>query len=353
MKTASASVVRLANLIRARKRVILVGPPATAKTARIQAAADLLGWRFVYGIDGRPADLMDRLDAAGAVVPDVAAGISRLLPLQALKDILEATEPTVWFLDEIGRTPVEVQGALGSIADALKRRNSPVVIVAATNRPQDKAGSFALSEQLRSRFDVAFAISTSEDDAKRTDVTFLAAWKDEVTGWCDHAVDAGFDPAVVAWHRSTGGRTLYTWKPAADASLRYGDFRSWQTVSELIHAGITDVESISATIGRAIATEFLAFLSLAKALPTPAEIFADPANARVPEEPSALFFIATNLVRVAETKHVGAVLQYIDRLPRVYTALAGRDLHRKHGAKLVSVPAWNPWFLANQDLFNA
>lgn len=78
--TASKSVTRLATLIRARKRIIVVGPPAFAKTARIQAAAALLGWKYVYGIDGRPADLMDRLDAAGAVVPDVAAGVSRLLP---------------------------------------------------------------------------------------------------------------------------------------------------------------------------------------------------------------------------------------------------------------------------------
>lgn len=351
MKTASKSVQRLANIIAARKRVLLVGPPATAKTARIQAAAALLGWRFVYGIDGRPADLMDRLDAAGAVVPDTAAGVSRLLPLQSLRDIMNATEPTVWFWDEIGRTPVEVQGALGSIADQLKRNGSPVVIVAATNRPQDKAGSFSLSEQLRSRFEVAFALSTSDEDAKRTDVTFLAPWRDEVTGWCDFAADAGFDSTVVAWHRSTGGRTLYTWKPAADASLRCGDFRSWQTVSELLDAGLSDIETISATVGRAIATEFLAFAALAKALPTPAEVFADPTGARVPEEPSALFFIATNLVRVANAKQVPALLAYIDRMPRVYTALAARDLHRRHGDKLASIPAWNPWFLANQDLF--
>ena len=343
---------RLANLIRNQFRVLLVGPPATAKTARIHAVAAHLGWRFFYGIDGRTADLMDRLDAAGAVVPDVAAGVSRTLPLAALKEILECREPAIWFVDEIGRAPIDVQGALNSVFDQLKRAGSPVVVVAATNRPQDKAGVASLSEQLRSRFDVTFAIATPDaDTAKPTGATFLASWKDEVDGWCEYANEAGFDPAIVAWHRSTVGRTLYAWKPQADASLRMPDYRTWETVARLFKAGIADLDTVGATIGRGTAAEFLAFASLAADLPTPAQVWADPANAKLPAEPAAQYFIASVLGRAVDAKQVDAFLTYVDRLPRVFTAYAARDAHKRLDRKLAGIPAWNRWFLANQNLF--
>lgn len=343
---------RLASLIQNQFRVILVGPPGTAKTARIRAAAASLGWRFYYGIDGRTADLMDRLDAAGAVVPDTSAGIARSLPLQALKDILDCREPAVWFVDEIGRAPVDVQGALCSTIDRLRAAGSPVVVVAATNRPQDKAGVTSLSEQLRSRFDVAFSIATPDVETRSsTGAVYLTDWAGEVEGWCDYAADAEFDPAVVAWHRMTKGRSLYAWKPSNDPAVRMADYRSWETVARLLRAGITDVDSVGAAIGRGPAAEFLAFLALKDDLPTPAQVWADPANARVPDQPGSAYFIAAVLSRAVEAKQVPAFLAYIDRLPRAFTGYAARDMFRRLEKKLSGVPDWNRWFAANADLF--
>lgn len=352
---ASPTVTRLANLIRAQQRVLLVSPPALGKTSRIQAAVALLGWRYFYGIDGRTADLMDRLDAAGAVVPDTAAGVSRLLPLQALRDIIECREPAVWFIDEIGRAPLDVQGGINAVLDTLKRNGSPVVVVAATNRPQDKAGVTSLSEQLRSRFDVTFALSVSAEDERNTDVTYLAPWREEVTNWCNFAADADFDPLVVAWHRSTSGSTLYNWKPNQNAAVRYADFRSWHTVSNLLKAGLTDVDTIAAAIGRGVAAQFTAFAALAREIPLPSQVLADPHGARVPAEPAACWFISAYLPPAVTSKNVGAFLTYIDRLPRAYTALAANDLHRRHVNKPAGSPIrsteWNAWFAKNHDLF--
>lgn len=350
----SHSIRRLAALINARKRILLVGPPGTAKTSRFLQVAKLLGWRFFYGVDGRTCDLMDRLDAAGAVVPDTAAGVSRLLPLQALKDVLECREPAIWFWDEIGRAPLDVQGGLCSIADKLKRENSPVIIVAATNRPQDRAGVASLSEQLRSRFDVTFAISTSDADDRDQTVARLAPWSEEVSGWCDYAADAGFDPLVIGWHRSTSGSTLYNWKPNANAALRFADYRSWQTVSELCAAGLRDTDTLTAAIGREIAVQFAAFAALAAELPLPSAILADPQGAPLPASPAAAYFIASKLPQaISKPAQVPAFLSYIDRLPREYTALAARDIHRRHGETfLARSNEWNAWFAVNNALFS-
>lgn len=342
---------KLTNLLRNQFRVILVGPPGCAKTARVLASASTLGWKFFYGIDGRTCDLMDRLDAAGAVVPDTAAGVARSLPLQALRDVLECREPAVWFLDEIGRAPIDVQGALCSVIDRLRRDGSPVVVVAATNRPQDKAGVASLSEQLRSRFDCAFAIATPDVQPKSDGPAYLGSWSDEVNGWCDYAADAEFDPVVVAWHRSTTGRTLYQWKPNADAALRLPDFRSWETVARLFAAGLRDLDSVSAAIGRPAAAEFLAFAALADQLPTPQQVFADPDAAPVPAEPAAQYLIASMLARAVTAKVAAQFVTYIDRLPRVAAGFAARDAFRRVGPKLTACAEWQTWFLNNQALF--
>lgn len=349
----SHSIRRLAALINARKRILLVGPPGTAKTARFLQVAKLLGWKFFYGIDGRTADLMDRLDAAGAVVPDVAAGVSRVLPLAALKAIVECREPAIWFIDEIGRAPLDVQGAINAIVDQLKREGSPVVVVAATNRPQDRAGVASLSEQLRSRFDVTFAISTSDADDRDQTVARLAPWSEEVSGWCDYAADAGFDPLVIGWHRHTSGSTLYNWKPNANAAIRFADYRSWQTVSELCAAGLRDTDTLTAAIGREIAVQFAAFAALAAELPLPSAILADPQGAPLPASPAASYFISSKLPQaVSKPTQVPAFLSYIDRLPREYTALAARDIHRRHGEGFLTRSSeWNAWFAANNALF--
>ena len=246
-----------------------------------------------------------------------------------------------------------MQGAINAIVDQLKRENSPVVVVAATNRPQDRAGVASLSEQLRSRFDVTFAISTSDDDDRDQTVARLAPWSEEVDGWCNYAADSGFDPLVIGWHRSTSGSTLYNWKPNANPAIRFADYRSWQTVSELCAAGLRDTDTLTAAIGREIAVKFSAFAALAAELPLPSAVLADPDNAPVPASPSACYFISAALPQaITKPAQVAAFLRYVDRLPRTYTALAARDLHRRHGAALLARSNdWNLWFAANNALF--
>lgn len=353
---ASPSTAHLAALIAAGQRVLLVGPPGCAKTARIRAVGQLLNIPVYYGVGGRTCDLMDRLDASGAVVPDVAAGVSRTLPLESLQQVLNHKGPAIWFLDEIGRAPIDVQGGLCSQMDALRDAGSEVVVVAATNRPQDRAGVAALSSQLNSRFDQTFFIATADNPGTKAEGgVALATWADEVEGWCNYASDAGFDPVIVSWHRSTSGSTLYNWKPCADASLRFADYRSWHSVAKLFRAGITDVNTVAATIGREVAVKFCAFVALARELPLPSTILADPVNTPVPSSPACCYFLAEVLAgAVRSNKEVPAFLTYADRMPRLFTALATRDLHRRHGEGfLARSNDWNAWMLKNAALFSA
>lgn len=338
---------RLIELGRAGARVLLVGPPGCAKTGRIAGVADALGRRLIVS----RVSLTDRLDWAGALVPDSGSGVCRQLPLESLRELQTTTEPVLLLLDDLGQAPMDAQAALMRLFDEGGLSDS-VLVWAATNRPGDKAGVSALCEPLRSRFDCAFAIATPEASTDG-DATYLQPWADEVAGWVEWAMDNGASPEVIAWHRATSGRTLYQWKACADPALRMPDFRSWGSVVKLWAAGVRDLGSLGAVIGKPAAAEFLAFARLSSQLPTPDQVWLDPAGAVVPSDPSACYLISSMLAAAVEGQHAGALMTYVDRLPRVYGALLARDSLRKLGASLSGRPEWVKWFNANQELFTA
>lgn len=210
--------VSLEKLISQRVRVLLVGSPALAKTARIQAAADAAGYKLVV----IRLSLCERVDLGGCLVPDVAAGITRQLPLALLQYLKTTTDKVVVLLDDLGQAPTDVQAAAMSLFDAGFLAPS-VLIWGATNRPADKAGCVGLCEPLRSRFDLAFAMPTPEVGEVAGGPVMLSTWREEVEGWCNWAAAKEYAAEIVAWHAATVGRTLYQWKPMADPAARMPD----------------------------------------------------------------------------------------------------------------------------------
>lgn len=338
--------MNLASLISARMRVLFVSGPGTGKTARIAAAAKATGHRLVVF----RASLAERVDIGGCLVPDMQSGTTRALPLEMLQDLRTNPEPTVFLADDLGQGPMDVQAALMALFDPGALPDN-VLIWGATNRPGDKAGVSALCEPLRSRFHLAFTIATPESADKADGPTVLAPWKDEVDGWCEWATEQGFAPELIAWHRSTTGRTLYAWKPAADPALRLPDFRSWETVGRLWNAGLRDLHTIGAAIGKGAAAEFLAFAALADQLPTPQQVWLDPNGTQIPSDPAGQYLIAAMLGRAAEPQYASQLVTYFSRLPRVMGAYCARDAYKRLGAKLAGCSAWQKWWLANKALF--
>jgi len=339
--------MNLTKLIAEKMRVLLVGPPGCGKTSRIAAAAKAAGARFL----SFRASLAERVDFGGCLVPDVAGGVTRALPLEMLRDLKAAKDVVLVLFDDLGQAPMDVQASVMKLFDPGELPEN-VLLWGATNRPADKAGVCGLCEPLRSRFDLAFAIATPGAENKADGSTLLGSWADEVAGWCEWALDQGFAPELVAWHRSTVGRTLYDWRPHADPAMRLPDFRSWETVGKLWRAGMSDLLHIGAAIGKGPAAEFLAFARLADKLPTPDQVAIDPNGAPVPSDPSALYLISANLAAAATSQNAPAFCLYMGRMPRIYAALTGRDMYRRLGAKLSGVKEWQSWFVENQELFS-
>jgi hypothetical protein len=342
-------------LMNAGERVLLVGPPGIAKTARILQAAQRCGrvahvWRM---------SLLERPDIGGCFVPDIAAGVTRALPLGELHALKHATVSTLLMLDDLGQAPMDVQAAAMKLFDE-GELPACVTIWGATNRPSDRAGVSALCEPLRSRFSVAFAVAAPEVADSPDGPVLLQPWAHaglqcdgcEVCGWCEWALDQGAAAEIVAWHRSTSGRTLYQWRPHSDPAIRMPDYRSWHTVLRLWQQGERSFSMVAGAVGKPVAAEFTAFASLADKLPTPQQVQVDPTGALVPQAPAPLYYIATALPAALAPDWIDAFVAYIERLPRVYQALAGRDALRRLGGKFSGTRAGSRWFAANSALFS-
>lgn len=349
------TITKLTQYMNANRRVLLVSPPALSKSSLIELAAAALGRKLVITAAG----IKERVDFSGAIVPDFSAGYAKELLLETIYNLVNTKEPTIWFLDDLGNAPIDVQAGIKAniTKGGAVTKNPNVLVWAATNRPGDKTGVFGLHESLRSEFHMAFAMPTPDFEARVDGATPLCPWTDEDGGsglleqWNRWAMDYGAPAEIIAWHRSTGGSRLYQWRPHADPGVRMADFRTWHSAIDLWNANIRDLDSLSAAIGRPGATEYLAFSQLTDKVPTPDEVRKNPEKAPVPKDRGALYLVATMLASAATEKDGNPFTKYLRRLPRVYGALLGRDLYRKLDTALSSQKEWCSFFVENQQLF--
>lgn len=347
--------MKLIKLLQSKRRVLLVGPPGCGKTARAKSAAAECNIAFEHV----PLHHTERVDWGGCFMPDVAAGVTRQLPLERLHRWRHSTQDVLVLVDDIGKAPIDVQGALKSVmtrgSNVLPEN---IIIWGATNRPQDKAGVSGIDESMRSEFDLAFSIPVPGTEDKADGPVLLGEWKDECLAWCDWAASVGADPFVIAWHRSPQfgatypvGPVLYGWKPSADPALRFPDYRSWETVIRLRQTGCDDMPTIAAAIGKGQAAAFLSFVKMAAKLPSVEEIWMSPKTAAVPDDPGAQVFLSTRLGGAVESKLVAPFVDYINRLPAPLSALAARDAFRRLGPGFSGTKAGFAWWQEHKELF--
>ena len=287
------------------------GACGVGKSQIVSQVANDLDYDF---LDVRAVQL-DPVDLRG--LPRIATDQTEWVPPK----FLPTTGKGILFLDELTSAPQMTQaGCYQLVLDRkLGEYTLPEgwVVIAAGNLASERGVHFSMPRPLRNRF-VHLELEPDLDD------------------WSKWAIRAQVRPEIIAFLRFRP-ELLHAADATADANA-WPTPRSWEMASRVL-AGVAqrrktrlltgtsefEAQLLDGTVGKAAASELVAFLRLFRELPSIDEILLNPATAPVPGEPSAQIAIATALGRVLTDSSVGRGIEYLDRMPTEMRVMSMRD----------------------------
>ncbi|WP_186157303.1 ATP-binding protein [Burkholderia gladioli] len=312
MKLSPARLTQLlAAYIPSRLPVLITGRPGIGKSDIVEAATEAAGHALLIS---HPV-VEDPTDSKGLPFPSDDGRHARFLPFGDLERALSATQPLVWFFDDLGQASPAVQAAKMQLllARRIGEHQLPecVTFVAATNRRSDNAGVIGVLDPLISRFAAVVELEATVDD------------------WTAWAVRQNVAPELIAFIRF---RPHLLWEARSGRDIvASASPRKWGFLAKTISAVPPDLlpDAISATVGEAAGSELQSFLAIYRALPSVDAILLNPDLGVIPDEASILYAITAALAHKACDSNFERVLRYADRLAgagqREFTALLVRD----------------------------
>ena len=96
--------------------------------------------------------------------------------------------------------------------------------------------------------------------------------------------------------------------------------RGYEHASRLFKAGVNNEEAIAGAVGKEVASLLCPFRKLMHSLPDMAEIEMNPTGAMVPEDPSAVWMVATSVASKMACGTFGNYMKYLARIPEMFRA---------------------------------
>lgn len=299
-----------------RLNVLVTSAPGIGKSALLMQAAAVAGARLI--ISHPPVE--EPTDVKGLPMASPGDLFASFLPFGQLQEILTATSLTVWLLEDFGQAHEAVQKAYMQLLHARelcgKKIPDCVVILAATNRRQDRAGVSGVLEPVKSRFATILELEA------------------DLSEWCAWAIRAGLPAEIIAFLRWKSD-LLSAFVPTADLTNSPSP-RTWHHAAKLFSLDLPKEilpEVLSGAVGQDAATQFLAFIDMYRQLPSVDAILIDPDSAPIPANVSALYAVSTALASRASEQNAGRVFRYAERLNEAekgdFGAMVVRDSIRR------------------------
>lgn len=360
--------VIIKHVLPTRKRPMLWGPPGVGKTALVQQITDRLMditqkqwalrcWDMTYLYD--PADT--RVIPTKHTMEDGKVVTRWVTP----EHMVIGNQPTIILLDDLPTLPQSSQAACyrllqhGEIGGTTFGPN--VFFMGAGNRMGDNSATnsmpFALANRL-SHYNLKFSVD----------------------GWAQWAMDNVVPLEVIAYHRFSRGVNLYpiynsSETTAEDCGLcrekvqpnaicshcvkrsrSLPTLRTWEEVGKLLKTNPDpdiEMELYAGEVGKEKASEFCGYLKVFRQLPSMESIIMGPSAAPIPKEPSAIFFVAAALGRMATPTNVDSIVEYLERLPQQeFAAVTIKDAIRRC-PDIQHTRACMSWSMKHQDLMGA
>lgn len=240
-------------------------------------------------------------------------------------------ENGILLLDEFNQAPQAVQAAGHQLI--LDRRLGDYklpdgwMVMAAGNKMDDRAQAIRMSTSLSNRF-------------KNVDVDV------DVVEWKIWARANKQDPVIIALMNSDGN-LLH------DMSVKEAAWpspRTWELLSDHVPHMTKDNEYNTAVscVGKGAGGLYIAFKELEDQVPTPEEIYNNPGTARIPTEPSAMYFVSGMLSTQVTTDSFPKYLKYQQRLALEYQTVFMRDAYQVC-PDVSDLKEYGEWALANHN----
>ena len=317
----------LATLVEARQPAMVWGPPGAAKSEIAQQVAAAANRRYV---DVR-ALLLDPVDLRGIPWRD-----SDDRTRWATPDFLPpSNDPGRWLvnLEELPSAVPMVKAALYQLVRDRKigeyELPEGASLIACGNRETDRGVVHSMPTPLASRF-VHLEIRVDAED------------------WLNWGAANGIVPEAL-FFITYEPELLHRFDPQSKEKA-FPCPRTWEFVSNIVkHRNGLDPSVERAlfrgAVGEAAAVEFSAFLNVWRELPHPRAVLADPGNAAIPENASALMALCGSLYRLATDVTMDAIVTFAERLRReVGESLVGACVRRDPA--LQRSPAFIRWAAA-------
>jgi hypothetical protein len=314
-------------MVEDRAPVLLVGPPGVGKTDITHKVREITKYDMIVS---HPV-VMDPTDVKGLGFADWENLVAKFLPFGDLHRALNATVPTIWFLDDVGQAPAMVQAAFMQLV--LARRIGEHVLpdcitfVLATNRRQDRAGVKEFLNPLKSRMVTILHVAPCVDD------------------WCAWAYKSGLPSTLIACIRQGGlemlmdkdispeienARSPRTWAnagrvlkndgytkyiPADKEIFIYEPDTDGKLVRSKVNARRHALElALNGAVGRVGKTALLSYHDFASKLPDPNMALANPGGVALPDMPDVLWLFAMTMARLVEKANFGSFLTLVARV---------------------------------------
>ena len=296
----------LLKAIVAKEPVLIVSAPGVGKTAIVEHACSVVNAHYIP----RFPTIEDPTDSKG--MPGFVDGEAMFVPFKDMKVLMNATELTCCFIDDLGQAVEAVQKPYMQLIHARKsngyRVSDHVAFIAATNRHTDKAGVSGVLEPVKSRF-----------------VTIIKLEPD-VEDWVSWALKVGLPTELIAFIRFRP-ELLFQFQPTKEIKNSPCP-RTVHNVGKLMQMGIPtelEYEVYEGAAGEGFAAEFTGFLQIYRKLPNPDTVLMNPMKAEVPDDSATLYAISVAIARKASENNIDRVITYANRLPVEFNVLLMRD----------------------------
>lgn len=229
-------------------KVLIKGAPGIGKTEIVVAAAKEARAAIVIM---HPA-VSDPIDFKG--LPAIVNNLAEFLPYGQLRKLVDATEKTICFIDDIGQAPHAVQAAIMQLIQQREidghKISDHVVFCGATNDSSHMAVVTSILEPVKSRWH-----------------TIVELHADQVE-WVRWAQKANIREEILAFVMFRGMEVLSNFKPTRDLSNSPSP-RTVAAAAAIFAAGLHSLPVLAGACDEGWAAEFLGFLKVYRTLQIP------------------------------------------------------------------------------------